>query len=63
MIPTNTSYHAMAARRAAGPAAPGSKDIPDGDPAALAGLSFVFTGELQALGRDDAIELCKRYHG
>ncbi|BEI84694.1 hypothetical protein CcaverHIS002_0500950 [Cutaneotrichosporon cavernicola] len=59
----DTSFHAMAARRAAGPAAPGSKQIPDGDPAALAGLCFVFTGELESLGRDDAIELCKRYHG
>ncbi|BEI93636.1 uncharacterized protein CcaverHIS019_0600950 [Cutaneotrichosporon cavernicola] len=57
------NFHAMAARRAAGPAAPGSKQIPDGDPAALAGLCFVFTGELESLGRDDAIELCKRYHG
>ncbi|GMK58517.1 hypothetical protein CspeluHIS016_0505490 [Cutaneotrichosporon spelunceum] len=57
------NFHALAARRAAGPAAPGSKQIPDGDPAALAGLCFVFTGELQSLGRDDAIELCKRYHG
>ncbi|CAK9779377.1 DNA replication factor C, large subunit [Cutaneotrichosporon oleaginosum] len=61
--PAKPNFYAMAARRAAGPAAPGSKEIPDGDPTALAGLSFVFTGELQSLGRDDAIELCKRYHG
>ena len=34
-----------------------------GRPDCLAGLTFVFTGELQALGRDDAIELAKRYSG
>lgn len=55
------SYFAAKAKRAAGPSAPGSKVVPDGHPGALAGLTIVFTGELQSLGRDDAVELAKRY--
>lgn len=47
--------------KSAGPRAPGSKDIPDGKPDCLSGLTLVFTGELESLGRDDAIELAKRY--
>ena len=41
----------------------GSKEIPDGAPDALAGLSFVFTGELTSFARDEAIELAKRFGG
>jgi replication factor C subunit 1 len=55
------SYAAAAARRAAGPAAPGSKDIPDGAPNCLAGLTLVFTGELQSLSREEAQDLAKKY--
>jgi replication factor C subunit 1 len=51
----------MKAARAAGPRAPGSKEIPEGVPGCLEGLTFVFTGELESLGRDDATELAKRY--
>ena len=52
----------MKAARSAGPAAPGSKEIPiPQDPNCLAGLSFVFTGELSSLSRDEAVELAKRY--
>ena len=48
----------------AGPSNPGSKEIPvPKDPNCLAGLSFVFTGELSSLSRDEAIELAKRYGG
>ena len=48
----------------AGPSAPGSKEIPvPEDPNCLAGLSFVFTGELSSLSRDEAVELAKRYGG
>lgn len=32
-----------------------------GQPGCLAGLTLVFTGELESLGRDEAIELAKRY--
>lgn len=58
---TNHSFAAFAAKRAAGPAAPGSKAVPDGEPNCLAGLTLVFTGELTAFSRDEAIDLAKRY--
>jgi replication factor C subunit 1 len=54
----------MKAARLAGPSAPGSKEIPE--PASLdclAGLSFVFTGELSSLSRDEAVDLAKKYGG
>lgn len=47
----------------AGPSAPGSKEIPEGQPNCLAGLTFVFTGELESLSREEAQTLCKRYGG
>lgn len=54
----------MKASRAAGPSNPGSKEIPvPKDPNCLAGLSFVFTGELSSLAREEAVELAKRYGG
>ncbi|KAJ9111852.1 hypothetical protein QFC20_002439 [Naganishia adeliensis] len=54
-------YAAAAARKAAGPAAPGSKEIPDGEPNCLAGLTIVFTGELESLSREEAQDLAKRF--
>ncbi|CDO76341.1 hypothetical protein BN946_scf185011.g5 [Trametes cinnabarina] len=57
------NWYAMKAARA-GPSHPGSKEIPvPKDLNCLAGLSFVFTGELSSLSRDEAIELAKRYGG
>ncbi|KAI0333409.1 DNA replication factor C, large subunit [Cubamyces sp. BRFM 1775] len=57
------NWYAMKAARA-GPSNPGSKEIPvPKDPNCLAGLSFVFTGELSSLSRDEAVELAKRYGG
>ena len=53
----------MKAAREAGPKAPGSKEVPEGAPGCLEGLTFVFTGELESLGREDANELAKRYGG
>ncbi|KAA1072447.1 hypothetical protein PGT21_034457 [Puccinia graminis f. sp. tritici] len=47
----------------AGPSAPGSKPIPEGAENCLAGLTFVFTGELESLSREDAQTLAKRYGG
>lgn len=41
----------------------GSKEMPDGAENCLAGLTFVFTGVLSALGRDDGLALVKRYGG
>ncbi|KAF8680893.1 replication factor C [Rhizoctonia solani] len=57
---------AMAAAKAAkasGPSAPGSKEVPNGHPNALAGLTFVFTGELSSFSRDEAQDLAKRFGG
>lgn len=41
----------------------GSKEIPEGQPNCLAGLTFVFTGELTSIAREDATNLAKRYGG
>ncbi|GAA5889227.1 hypothetical protein JCM6882_000680 [Rhodosporidiobolus microsporus] len=50
-------------KQRAGPAAPGSKEIPNGEPNCLAGLTFVFTGELSSLSREEGQDLAKRYGG
>lgn len=48
----------------AGPSNPGSKPVPSAAaPDCLAGLSFVFTGELSSFSRDDAIDMAKRFCG
>ncbi|KAJ9101197.1 hypothetical protein QFC21_003416 [Naganishia friedmannii] len=54
-------FAAAAARKAAGPAAPGSKELPDGAPNCLAGLTIVFTGELESMSRNEAQDLAKKY--
>ncbi|TFY76813.1 hypothetical protein EWM64_g7199 [Hericium alpestre] len=52
------------AAKAAGPSAPGSKAIPENaDPDCLAGLAFVFTGELSSFSREEAVDLAKRFGG
>ena len=48
-------------RKTMGPAAPGSKNIPEGKPNCLAGLTMVFTGELSSLSREDSTDLAKRF--
>ncbi|PHH82916.1 hypothetical protein CDD82_4350 [Ophiocordyceps australis] len=40
-----------------------SADLPEGEEDCLMGLSFVFTGVLQTIGRDEAQALVKRYGG
>ncbi|KAK0534552.1 DNA replication factor C complex subunit Rfc1 [Tilletia horrida] len=45
----------------AGPSNPGGKPIPEGKPNCLNGLTFVFTGELETLDREQALELVRRY--
>ncbi|KAF7330940.1 Replication factor C subunit 1 [Mycena venus] len=57
------NYVAALKARAAGPAAPGSKDVPDGEANCLAGLSFVFTGELTSFSREEAVDIAKRFAG
>ncbi|KAI0301881.1 replication factor RFC1 C terminal domain-containing protein [Multifurca ochricompacta] len=58
------SWAAVKAARMSGPPKPGSKAIPpDAAPDCLAGLSFVFTGELSSFSREDAIDIAKRFCG
>jgi len=45
------------------PAGAGTKDIPVGAENCLAGLTFVFTGVLDTLGREEGQNLVKRYGG
>ena len=56
------SWAAAKAAKLAGPSNPGSKVVPpSAAPDCLAGLSFVFTGELSAFSREEAIDLAKRF--
>lgn len=55
-------YTRNAARSQTAPNA-GSKEIPEGADDCLAGLTFVFTGLLDALGREEGQDLVKRYGG
>lgn len=57
------SWAAIKAAKLAGPSAPGSKQVPDGAPNCLLGLSFVFTGELSSFSREEAVDLAKRFGG
>lgn len=45
------------------PPAAGSKEIPEGAPNCLAGFTFVFTGLLETISREEGQELVKRYGG
>jgi len=57
------NYRAYLAKKNAGPKAPGSKVIPQGKENCLLGMTFVFTGDLSSLSREDATDLVKRYGG
>ena len=63
--PTETKKFnfAAAAQRAQPPPGAGSKEAPVGAENCLAGLSFVFTGVLESLGRDEGQQLVKQYGG
>lgn len=61
LTPRKSSYAEMQKRLAAGPSAPGSKDIPVGKPGCFAGLTFVFTGQMTSISREEAQDLAKRY--
>ncbi|KAF9135811.1 hypothetical protein BGW39_011400 [Mortierella sp. 14UC] len=56
-------FNYWAHKNKSGPAALGSKEIPKGEPNCLAGWTFVFTGELSSITREDAADLVKRYSG
>ncbi|KAI1295779.1 replication factor RFC1 C terminal domain-containing protein [Xylaria venustula] len=45
------------------PPNPTSKELPTGEPDCLAGLTFVFTGQLTTIAREEAQALVKRYGG
>ena len=47
----------------AGPSAPGSKAIPEGESGCMIGLVFVITGVLESLEREEAQELIQKYGG
>jgi replication factor C subunit 1 len=57
------SWIAVKAAKSAPPPTHGSKAVPDGEPNCLAGLAFVFTGELSSFARDEATDIAKRYGG
>lgn len=50
-------------QRSRTPPTTGTKEIPVGEENCLAGLTFVFTGVLETLGREEGHELVKRYGG
>jgi len=56
-----SSYRSFMARD--GPRALGSKPIPEGEENCLEGLTFVITGVLESIERDDAMDLIQRYGG
>ena len=60
--PGKFDFRAQASRAEPNPAS-GTKEIPIGAEDCLAGLTFVFTGLLDTLGREQGQELVKRYGG
>ncbi|OXV09713.1 hypothetical protein Egran_02535 [Elaphomyces granulatus] len=55
--------YAQQAQRSRTPVGGGTKDVPVGADNCLAGLSFVFTGILDSIGREEGQSLVKRYGG
>ncbi|OQE81580.1 hypothetical protein PENNAL_c0040G00596 [Penicillium nalgiovense] len=51
------------AQQSRDPAMTGTKEMPVGEENCLAGLSFVFTGVLESLGREEGAQLVKKYGG
>ena len=60
---TNKKFQYGATQNHAPPAGAGSKEIPTGAENCLAGLTFVFTGVLDSLGREEGQALVKKYGG
>ncbi|XP_068736533.1 replication factor C subunit 1-like [Montipora capricornis] len=56
-----SNYRSFMARD--GPRALGTKPIPEGEENCLEGLTFVITGVLESIERDDAVDLIQRYGG
>ncbi|KAJ1922247.1 DNA replication factor C complex subunit Rfc1 [Mycoemilia scoparia] len=57
------SFNFMAIKGKGEAANPGSKEIPEGKPDCLLGLTFVITGELEGISRGEAGDLIKRCGG
>ena len=57
------NYLKFRAKADAGPRNPGSKEIPTGADNCLEGLTFVATGNVDSLGRDEMKTLIQRYGG
>ncbi|KAM6537185.1 Replication factor C subunit 1 [Fusarium falciforme] len=55
--------NAFGGGNAAAPPTQGGVELPEGEDECLSGLSFVFTGVLQTIGRDEGQALVKRYGG
>lgn len=53
----------FAAQRSRTPPGGGSAELPEGSENCLAGLSFVFTGVLEVIGREEGQNLVKKYGG
>ncbi|KAJ5123889.1 uncharacterized protein N7515_007714 [Penicillium bovifimosum] len=51
------------AQQSRDPVTTGTKELPVGEENCLAGLSFVFTGVLESLGREEGAQLVKKYGG
>lgn len=62
-VKKKSNYGEYLRRRAAGPSNPGGKSVPQGSPDCLLGLTFVFTGELSSISREDVMDLVKRLGG
>ncbi|KAJ3262664.1 hypothetical protein HK103_000193 [Boothiomyces macroporosus] len=61
--PKKFNYHEYAARKAVHAQAIVQRPPPIGSPNCLAGLTFVFTGDLASLSREDSTDIIKRYGG
>ena len=59
----NTKFVYGGGNASVAPPAAGSADIPTGEENCLAGLTFVFTGVLNSLGREEGQNLVKQYGG
>ncbi|KAI8811392.1 replication factor RFC1 C terminal domain-containing protein [Cladochytrium replicatum] len=57
------NYFEYKKKKDAGPKAPGSKQIPNGAENCFSGITFVFSGQLSSLSREDCDSLVARYGG
>lgn len=58
-----SNYNAFIKKKQSGPSAPGTKPLPTGALNCLLGLTFVFTGELSSISRDNILDIVKGLGG